>query len=134
MGDWQQLLLDTAKELSDLSQRIALSTTSAELVEQELKRCRKKERESRWEDVQQGGRVFHSTPFQPRPVVGSPEADDGNLPARAVASVLQDIGMGADDARVPSPEVAQVSRGCKRRSDARALGPEETRESQRARK
>jgi hypothetical protein len=66
MGDWEQLMLDTAKELSDLSQRIALSTTSAELVEQELKRCRKKERESRWEDVQQGGRVFHSTPFQPR--------------------------------------------------------------------
>jgi hypothetical protein len=41
MGDWQQLMLDTAKELSDLSQKIALSTTSAELVEQELKRCRK---------------------------------------------------------------------------------------------
>ena len=37
-------------------------------------------------------------------VVGSPEADDANLPARAVASVLQDIGMEADDARAPSPE------------------------------
>ena len=137
MGDWEQLMLDTAKELSDLSQRIALSTTSAELVEQELKRCRKKERESRWEDVQQGGRVFHSTPFQPRPVVGSSDAVllvDPNLPARAVASVLQDIGMEADDARVPSPEVAQVLRGCKRRSDARVLEPEETRKSQRTRK
>ena len=78
MGDWQKLMLDTAKELSDLSQKIALSTTSAELVEQELKRCRKKERETRWEEVRGGGRVFHSTPFQARPVVGPPEADDVN--------------------------------------------------------
>ena len=132
MGDWQQLMLDTAKELSDLSQKIALSTTSAELVEQELKGCRKKERESRWKDVQQGERVFHSTPFQPRPVVGSPEADDGT--ARTVANVLQDIGMEADDARVPSPEIAQVLQSCKRRSDERALGPEEARRSMRTRK
>ena len=123
-------MLDTAKELSDLSQRIALSTTSAELVEQELKRCRKKERESRWEDVRQGGRVFHGTPFQPRPVVGPLDAVllvDPNLPARVqlVAEVLQDIGKGAD-ARVPSPEVAQVLQDIKKRADARVLVPEES--------
>jgi len=103
-------MLGTAKELSDLSQRIALSTTSADLVEQELKKCRKEERNSRWQEVRGGGRVFHSTPSQPRPVVGSPDAVllvDPNLPARTVADVLQDIGKGAD-ARVPSPEVAQV--------------------------
>ena len=102
-------------------------------MEQELKRCRKKERESRWEDVQQGERVFHSTPFQPRPVVGSPEADDGT--ARMVSHVLQDIGMESEDARVPSPEIAQVMQGCKRRSDERVLvGPEEARRSMRTRK
>ena len=65
MGEWEQLMLGTAKELSDLSQQIALSATFADLVEQELKRCRKEERDNRWEDVQGGGRVFHSTPSQP---------------------------------------------------------------------
>ena len=74
MGEWERLMLDTAKELSNLSQQIALSATSADLVEQELKKCRKEERDNRWQDVQEGGRVFHSTSSQPRPVVGSPAA------------------------------------------------------------
>ena len=76
--------------------------------------------------------MFHSTPFQPRLVIGSPEADDGT--ARMVSHVLQDIGMQSEDARVPSPEIAQVMQGCKKRSDERALGPEEARRSMRTRK
>ena len=43
MAEWENLLLDTTKELSDLSQKIALSATSADLVEQELQGCRKRE-------------------------------------------------------------------------------------------
>ena len=48
------LMLDTAKELSDLSQQIALSATSADLVEQELKKCRREERDNRWQDAREG--------------------------------------------------------------------------------
>ena len=73
MGEWERLMLTTAEELSNLSQQIALSATSAELVKQELKRCRREERANRWQEVQNGG-VLHSTPSQPRSVVGSSAA------------------------------------------------------------
>ena len=112
MGEWQKLLLDTAKELSDLSQKIALSATSADLVEQELRGCRKRERESRFKDVR-GGRSFHSAPFQP-PVVGSPEADGG-----MVSDALQGIGMVHD---APPLDYAQVVHNCRTRSSKRVMG------------
>ena len=38
-AEWELSLLDTAKELSDLSQQIAMSVTSAELVAKELRGC-----------------------------------------------------------------------------------------------
>ena len=38
VSTWERLMLDAAKELSDLSQQIALSAASADLVKQELKR------------------------------------------------------------------------------------------------
>ena len=68
-------MLETAKELSDLSQQIALSATSADLVKQELKRCRREEslRANRWKEAPNGG-VLHSTPSQPRSDVGSSAA------------------------------------------------------------
>jgi hypothetical protein len=70
--EWERLMLTTAEELSNLSQQIALSATSAELVKQELKRCRREERANRWQEVQNGG-VLHSTPPQPHaaPNLGS---------------------------------------------------------------
>ena len=79
-------MLDAAKGLSDLSQQIALSVTSAELVAQELQGCRKRERESR---LPRAGRPYHSEPFCPRPVVGSP-AD------AMVEEALQSVGMVYD--------------------------------------
>ena len=76
--------------------------------------------------------MFHSTPFQARPVVGSPEADDGT--ARMASHVLQNIGMVAEDERAPSPEFAQVVQGCKKRSNERVSGSEATRSSKRTKK
>ena len=70
-------LLDTAKGLSDLSQQIALSVTSAELVEKELQGCCKRERESRRPRA------------HPRPVVGSPTD-------RMAEEALQSVGMVHD--------------------------------------
>jgi hypothetical protein len=85
MGEWERLMLDTAKELSDLSQQIALSATSANLVKQELKRCRREERANRWKEAPNGG-VLHSTSSQPRSVAGSSAA----APATA-SEVLRNI-------------------------------------------
>jgi hypothetical protein len=65
MGEWERLMLTTAEELSNLSQQIALSATSADLVKQELKRCRREERANRWKEAPNGG-VLHSTPSQPK--------------------------------------------------------------------
>jgi hypothetical protein len=76
--------------------------------------------------------VFHSTPFQARPVVGPPEADDVN--ARLVSRVLQNIGMVSDDEGVPSPEYAQAVQAAKKRSNARVFGSEGKRVSKRTRK
>ena len=100
MAEWENLLLDTTKELSDLSQKIALSVTSADLVEQELQSCRKRERESRLKEPR-GGRSFHSTPFQP-PVIGSLEDDIG-----MVSDALQGVGMVHE--APPLPEVGSGS-------------------------
>ena len=93
MGEWERFMLDTAKELSDLSQQIALSATSADLVEQELRKCRREERANRWHDVQEGG-ILHSTSSQPRPVVGSPAAAPTIAP-----EVLRGIGSLAEELR-----------------------------------
>jgi hypothetical protein len=85
-AEWELSLLDAAKGLSDLSQQIAMSVTSAELVAKELQGCRKRERESR---QPRAGRAHHSEPFRPRPVVGSP--------ADAMAEeALQSVGMVHD--------------------------------------
>ena len=85
-AEWELLLLDTAKELSDLSQQIAMSVTSAELVAKELRGCRKRERDSRQPGA---GTAYQSEPFRPRPVVGSP-ADV------LVEEALQNVGMVYD--------------------------------------
>ena len=85
-AEWENMLLDTAKGLSDLSQQIALSVTSAELVAKELRGCRKRERDSRQPGA---GRAHQSEPFRPRPVVGSP--------TDAMAEeALQSVGMVHD--------------------------------------
>jgi len=85
VAEWEGMLLDTAKELSDLSQKIALSVTSADLVAQELQSCRKRERESRLKEPR-AGRSFHSTPFRPPPVIGSQEDE-------MASEALQSVGM-----------------------------------------
>ena len=91
----------------------ALSATSADLVEQELRGCRKRERESRFKDVRRGtSRSFRSAPFQP-PVVGSPEADGG-----MVSDALQGIGMVHD---APPLDYAQVVHNCRTRSSKRVM-------------
>ena len=90
MGEWERLMLDTAKELSGLSQQIALSATSADLVKQELKRCRREERANRWKEAPNGG-VLHNTSSQPRSVAGSSAA----APATA-SEVLRNIGSSAE--------------------------------------
>ena len=76
--------------------------------------------------------MFHSTPFQARPVVGPPEADDVN--ARMVSRVLQNIGMVSDDEGAPSPEFAKAVQSCQKRSNARVSGSEATRSSKRTKK
>lgn len=91
---------------------------------QELRGCRKRERESRFKDVR-GGRAFHSTPFQP-PVVGSPEADGG-----MVSDALQGIGMVHD---APPLDYAQVVQNCRTRSSARVLESGAAHSSKRGRK
>ena len=50
-GHWQRLIVKTSEELSDLSQQMALSITSAELVKQELKPCRREEMLNRWSET-----------------------------------------------------------------------------------
>ena len=95
MAEWENMLLDTAKGLSDLSQQIALSVTPANLVAQELQSCRKRERESRLEP-RAGRRSYHSEPFRPSPVVGSP-AD------QMASEALQSVGMVHE-----APPIAKV--------------------------
>ena len=85
-AEWEVMLLDAAKGLSDLSQQIALSVTSADLVAQELQSCRKRERESRLEP-RAGRRSYHSEPFRPPPVVGSPADEMAEEALRGVGMV-----------------------------------------------
>ena len=77
-GQWQRLILKTAEELSDLSQQIALSTTSAELVKQELKSCRREERRNRWKDVP-----------EPRPFEGHGCGSSAAAPAAATTTSVR---------------------------------------------
>ena len=105
-AQWELELLDTAKELSDLSQQVALSETSAELVAKELKGCRRRERDARQPGA---GTAYQSEPFRPRPVVGS-QADE------LVDEALQSVGMvhGAPVADVV-PTARASTRGVKRK-------------------
>jgi hypothetical protein len=105
-AEWELSLLETAKELSDLSQQIAMSVTSAELVAKELRGCRKRERDSRQPGA---GTAYQSEPFRPRPVVGSP-ADV------LVDEALQSVGM-VHDAPVANvvPMARASTRGVKRK-------------------
>jgi hypothetical protein len=105
-AEWELSLLDAAKGLSDLSQQIALSVTSAEMVAKELQGCRKRERESRRPP---SGRAHHSEPFRSRPVVGSP--------ADAMAEeALQSVGMVHDAPPIANvvPKTGARTRGTKR--------------------
>jgi hypothetical protein len=112
---WELELLDTAKELSDLSQQVALSETSAELVAKELKGCRRRERESRQPGA---GTAHRSDPFRPRPVVGS-RADE------LAEEALRGVGMvhEAPVAEVvpPAKKVKRVQGGISKR-ELRSLG------------
>ena len=75
-GQWQRLILKTAEELSDLSQQIALSTTSAELVKQELKNCRREERRNGWKDAP-----------EPRPFEGHGGGSESSAAAPTAATI-----------------------------------------------
>jgi hypothetical protein len=112
---WELELLDTAKELSDLSQQVALSETSAELVAKELKGCRRRERESRQPGA---GTAHRSDPFRPRPVVGS-RADE------LAEEALRGVGMvhEAPVAEVvpPAKKVRRVQGAISKR-ELRSLG------------
>ena len=99
---WELELLDTAKELSDLSQQVALSETSAELVAKELKGCRRRERDARQPGA---GTAYRSEPFRPRPVVGS-RADE------LAEAALQGVGMVHD---APVAEVVPPAKKVKRK-------------------
>jgi hypothetical protein len=109
-AEWELLLLDAAKGLSDLSQQIALSVTSAELVAQELQGCRKRERESR---QPRAGRPYHSEPFRAPPVVGSP-ADE------MAEEALRGVGMvhGVPPVANVVPKSGVKTRGTKRKKGA----------------
>jgi len=103
-AEWELSLLETAKELSDLSQQVALSETSAELVAKELRGCRRRERDSR----QQGaGTAYRSEPFRPRPVVGT-QADE------LAEEALQGVGM-VHDAPVADVVPPKRAKGVKRK-------------------
>jgi len=114
-AQWELELLDTAKELSDLSQQVALSETSAELVAKELKGCRRRERDARQPGA---GTAHRSEPFRPRPVVGS-RADE------LAEAALQGVGMVHD---APVAEVVPPAKKVKRKQggiskrELRALG------------
>jgi hypothetical protein len=99
---WELELLDTAKEMSDLSQQIALSETSAVLVAKELKGCRRRERDARQPGA---GTAHRSDPFRPRPVVGS-RADE------LAEEALQGVGMVHE---APVAEVVPQAKKVKRR-------------------
>jgi hypothetical protein len=114
-AEWELALLDTAKELSDLSQQVALSETSAELVAKELRGCRRRERDARQPGA---GTAYRSEPFRPRPVVGS-RADE------LAEEALQGVGMVHD---APVAEVVPPAKKVKRKQggiskrELRALG------------